>query len=214
MARYNRVNVAPRIFLLFVLVAVLLLGGTIWFDILGLIDARPLIGPVLNLLNLSPEETVAVDYSDVELLDSMELAKRELAIDMHLETLENSREQLSQEMESYQERLSQLEEREKIQSDRENSFNEKLNRYDDRRAGLVQNARDLTSMRPQDAVDILNEYDDQLLIDTLRMVQELADEAGTFSLVSTYLSLLPEERAAAIQRKMTQKPSLDSPTDS
>lgn len=208
MARQGHINVAPRIFLLFVLVVVLLFGGIIWFDILGLVDARPVLGPLLEILNLAPEENVIPDYSDVELLDSIGIQKRELAIELHLQELEQNRELLQQDVGDYEERLSQLEEREKIQSDRENSFNERLNRYDDRRAGLERNARDLTSMRPNDAVAILNEYDDQLLIDTLRMVQEIADAEGSFSLVSTYLSLLPEDRAAAVQRKMTEKPSL------
>jgi flagellar protein FlbB len=214
MARYGRVNVLPRILLLFLLVVVLLLGGLIWFDILGLVDARPVLGPVMNLLGLTPEETTIPDFSDVELLDSMGVQKRELAIALHLQDLERNREQLSVDLQGYEEQLAQLEEREKIQTDRENSFNERVNRYDDRRAGLVQNAKDLTSMRPDDAVAILNQYDDQLLIDTLRVVQELADQEGSFSLVSTYLALLPEDRAATIQRKMTQKPSLNDISDS
>ncbi len=214
MARVGRVNVLPRILLLFLLVVFLLLGGLIWFDILGLVDARPVLGPVMNLIGLSPEESTAPDFNDMELLDSMGVQKRELAISLHLQQLETSRDLLNQDLSDYEQQLAQLEEREKIQTDRENSFNERLNRYDDRRAGLVQNARDLTSMRPDDAVAILNEYDDQLLIDTLRVVQELADQDGTFSLVSTYLALLPEDRAAAIQRKMTQKPSLSQTADS
>ncbi len=213
MARFKSVNVLPRISLLVLLVAILLLGGLIWFDILGLVDARPFLGPVMRLLGLAPEESVVVDYSDMELLDSIKLQKRELAISLHLQKLENQKELLNQDQQSYDERLAQLEERENIQGDRENSFNEKLNRYDDRKAGLVQNARDLTSMRPDDAVGILIKYDDQLLIDTLRTVQELADEAGSLSLVSAYLSLLPEDRAAAIQRKMTQKPPLNMGAD-
>jgi len=210
MANYGRVNVLPRIMLLFLLVIVLLFGGMVWFDILGLIDASPVLSPVMRVAGLEPEESVVPDFSDIELLDSMGVQKRELAIELHLQDLEQGRELLSQDLQNYEEQLAQLEEREKIQSDRENSFNERLNRYDDRRAGLVQNARDLTSMRPDDAVAILNQYDDQLLIDTLRTVQEIADQEGVFSLVSTYLSLLPEDRAAAIQRKMTQKPSDNS----
>lgn len=210
MARYGRVNVFPRILLLLLLVVILLLGGLIWFDVLGLVDARPILGPFMNLVGLTPKESTTPDFSDLELLDSMGVQKRELAISLHLQELEHNRELLQQDQQKYDEKLAQLQEQEKIQADRENSFNERVNRYDIRYAGLVQNAKDLTSMRPQDAVAILVEYDDQQLIDTLRVVQELADQEGTFSLVSTYLSMLPADRAATIQRLMTRKPTVDN----
>jgi flagellar protein FlbB len=61
-------------------------------------------------------------------------------------------------------------------------------------------------MRPDDAVEILAGYDDQLLIDTLRVTEELAQQAGEVSLVSVWLSRLPAERASDIQRKMTLRP--------
>ncbi|MFP4211650.1 MAG: flagellar protein FlbB, partial [Alkalispirochaeta sp.] len=77
---------------------------------------------------------------------------------------------------------------------------------ENRRAVLEQNSRDLTSMRPEDAVEILLGYDDQLLIDTLRVTEELAQEAGEISLVSVWLSRFPADRAADLQRKMTLKP--------
>jgi len=192
------------------LIIVLSLGGLIWFDIIGLINVQSTLRPLIQALGLAPEESVAVDYSDLELLDSMTVQKLELAIELRLQEFELARDFLTSDIQDYEERLAQLEEREKILAERENSFNQRVNRYDDRRAGLVQNARDLTSMRPDEAVAILNEYDDQLLIDTLRVVQDLADEEGSFSLVPTYLSLLPEVRAAAVQRKMTEKPPLDS----
>jgi flagellar protein FlbB len=62
-------------------------------------------------------------------------------------------------------------------------------------------------MRPDDAVAILVGYDDQLLIDTLRVTEELAQAAGEVSLVSVWLSRLPSDRAADIQRKMTLTPA-------
>jgi len=210
MRRLANVRVAPIIIMLIMLIIVLSLGGLIWFDIIGLINVQSTLRPLIQALGLAPEESVAVDYSDLELLDSMTVQKRELAIELRLQEFELARDFLTSDIQDYEERLAQLEEREKILAERENSFNQRVNRYDDRRAGLVQNAIDLTSMRPDEAVAILNEYDDQLLIDTLRVVQDLADEEGSFSLVPTYLSLLPEVRAAAVQRKMTEKPSLDS----
>ncbi len=60
---------------------------------------------------------------------------------------------------------------------------------------------------PQRAVDILLAMDDQNIIDVLRKTEELAAAGGTTSMVSYWLSLMPPERAAEIQRKMASKPT-------
>ena len=59
---------------------------------------------------------------------------------------------------------------------------------------------------PADAVEILNAMEDQDVIDTLRKVEQLAQAAGKMSQVSNWLSLMPPERVATLQRKMTNKP--------
>ena len=65
-------------------------------------------------------------------------------------------------------------------------------------------------MRPEAAVGILVAMDDQTVIDVLRKVEEIAAAEGTSSMGSYWLSLMPSDRAATIQRKMISKPeSLD-----
>ena len=65
-------------------------------------------------------------------------------------------------------------------------------------------------MKPDAAVAILVAMDDQTVIDVLRKVEELAAANGSSSMGSYWLSLMPSDRAAEIQRKMISKPeSLD-----
>jgi flagellar protein FlbB len=101
----------------------------------------------------------------------------------------------------------ELEERARMLTERENSFNQSLQRYDNRKANVEQNARYLTGMPPADAVEILVAMDDQTVIDILRAVEELAASSGEASVVAYWLSLMPAERSADIQRKMGAKPS-------
>jgi flagellar protein FlbB len=61
-------------------------------------------------------------------------------------------------------------------------------------------------MPPERAVGIITAMDDQAAIDVLRMTEEIARREGTTSIVSYWLSLLPPERAAELQRKMTARP--------
>ena len=90
--------------------------------------------------------------------------------------------------------------------EREKTFNNEVKKYDDRNVNIEQNAKNLASMRPADAVEILNAMEDQDVIDTLRKVEQLAQAAGKMSQVSNWLSLMPPERVATLQRKMTNKP--------
>jgi flagellar protein FlbB len=122
------------------------------------------------------------------------------------EELDQRREQLVQLEEELEQRRQELNAREQELEEQENSLNQRMQQFENRRAMLVQNVETLTSMRPEDAVEILSGYDDQLLIDTLRVTEELAQQAGELSLVPVWLAELPPERAATIQRKMTIKP--------
>ena len=51
---------------------------------------------------------------------------------------------------------------------------------------------------------LLLAMDDQDVIDVLRVTEEQAAEAGEVSLVAYWLSLMPSDRAAVLQRKMSR----------
>ena len=102
---------------------------------------------------------------------------------------------------------SELEQREKEQEEREKTFKLTLEKYDDKEKNIEQIANYLNGMEPNAAKDILQSYDDQLAIDVLRKVEELSAKNGTNSMGSYWLSLMPPERAAEIQRKMVNKPT-------
>lgn len=205
MAEYRRFGPGTRILGLSLLVLFLLAGGTIWFDYLGLIDATNLLSPVFRLVGIEAADDVP-EPDDAALLDTARLEKREEALSERSAALETRGEELAQLEEELESRRQELDAREQELAERENSLNQRVQQFENRRAMLEQNVQTLTSMRPEDAVEILAGYDDQLLIDTLRVTEELAQEAGELSLVSVWLAELPPERVATIQRKMTIKP--------
>jgi flagellar protein FlbB len=121
-------------------------------------------------------------------------------------------EQKEQELVSRQDQIEQmaqdLEERQKALDERENSFNAMIEDADIRSRNVEQNARYLNGMPPANAVEIINRMNDQDAIDVLRKVEEIAQTEGTASIVSYWLSLMPPERAAELQRKMAGRPAL------
>ena len=210
MASFGRQRVFGRIVVMLMIIVALIIGGLFWFDYLGVLDAKGLFSPVLRLAGVPVRTGEALPSDSPTLLEDERLAKQ-------LASIEATRQELMEQQRASEVRAAELEamaqeleERAKMLTERENSFNQSLQRYDNRKANVEQNARYLTGMPPADAVKILVAMDDQTVIDILRAVEELAASSGEASVVAFWLSLLPAERSADIQRKMSVKPtSLD-----
>jgi len=192
------------------IIVALAVAGLFWFDYLGLIDAKSFFAPALRLVGLPTRSGTALPADSPTLLDDERWAKQLEAVAALRQELDQ-RDLSAAEREAAIEAMAQeLKDREEALAERENSFNSLTQRYDDRRANVEQNARYLTGMPPADAVEILVAMDDQTVIDVLRSVEELAAKSGEASVVSYWLSLMPADRSAEIQRKMNAKPaSLD-----
>ncbi|MEX2443554.1 MAG: flagellar protein FlbB [Alkalispirochaeta sp.] len=203
--RYSRLGAIPQIILLILLILILAAGGLFWFDYLGLVNARETFAPVVGMFGDDDDSGIQA-ADDIMLMDRLRLEKLQEAVDLREAELKEEEDRLQAARAELEEVQQRLDERAADLDEREVSLNEQLERYDNRRAVLEQNSQDLTSMRPANAVEILAGYDDQLLIDTLRVTEELAQEAGEVSLVSVWLSQLPADRAADIQRQMTLTP--------
>ena len=195
---------------LLILVVILILGGLLWFDYLGVINAKSMFAPFYRMIGKEPQTTV-IKTTSAELLqtdlDDERLAKRLEELSLRSEELDK-RELDIQALEAENTQIAQeLEERRISQEEREKTFNNIQKMYDDRNVNIRKNAENLNGMAPANAVAILNEMDDQDIIDTLRMVDQIAAEEGTSSMVSYWLSLMPANRVAELQRKMANKPT-------
>jgi len=199
---YSSVGAGFRILILLLLVAVLVLGGLVWFDYLGIVDAQAFLAPVFTMIR---GEKIVVDAEDPLLLEKERLAKQLEALSIRSEELNAWEQELEANRAEVSQMMEQLEEREKTVEDREKVFNERLLAFENRRVNLRQNADYLVGMPPENAVKILLQMEDQDVIDIFRMTEEQAQAAGEVSLVSYWLSLMPPDRAAVLQRKMSRK---------
>jgi flagellar protein FlbB len=207
-----------RIVVLLFLILILAGGGILWFDYLNVFDAKHVTGPVFNALRsvplvnriIPPGETRRPSFpgeDGVLSLDAERFAVAMEAVDLRIMELER-REQDIQSRRGYIEQMAQeLEERQKNLDERENSFNALLSDAEIKDRTVERNAINLTNMPPQRAVGILEAMDDQDVIDVLRKTDELAEAAGSSSIVPFWLSLMESQRAAEISRKMVSRPS-------
>jgi flagellar protein FlbB len=200
-AEFSEVSPGLRIFLLALLLVVLALAGVVWFDYLGLIDARDALAPVWRLTGLR-QRAGAVADDDPNLLDKERLAKEREALDLRAEDLERARQALAAETANLSQIAEQLAEREQSVEAREKALSERVNTFENRRVNLAQNAGYLVGMRPQDAVARLSLMEDQDVIDIFRITEEEATKAGETSVVAYWLSLMDPARAKDLLRKM------------
>ena len=195
-------------FVLLIIILILIVGGLLWFDYLGVVHVKNIFAPLYTLMHKTPQTSTTATQSKplVANLDEDRLLKQREALDIYKEELEK-READIEAVEKQNEQVSaELAEREKNQEEREKTFNSTVKKYDDKNINVEQIAKNLNGMRPEAAVDILKAMDDQTVIDVLRKVEELAAASGSTSMGSYWLSLMPPERAAEIQRKMISKP--------
>jgi flagellar protein FlbB len=199
-AEYSEARPGVRIFILFLLIIVLALGGIIWFDYLGVVDARSVIAPVYQLLGLGSRSPMASD--DPNLLEKERLAKQQDALVLRQQELDSRQAALDGRQKELDQLGQDLNDRQASIDAQQKALSEARKAIEDRRVNLDQNATYLTSMPPANAIAILAKQDDQYVIDTFRMVEAQAKKAGTDSLVPIWLSLMPPDRAATLQRKM------------
>ena len=200
-------NAGLRIFVLILLITVLFFGGIVWFDYLGIINARDQIAFVYSLINKKEKGLKIEDKDNVFLLEQERYNKMKEALDIREEELNKKNEELAKHNIEIKQRIEILDEKEKALAERENSFNVRTLLYENKIANIEQSSRYLTGMPPAKAKDILLQMNDQDIIDILRVTERISQESGEASLVSYWLSLMPPERSAAIQRKMAIKPN-------
>lgn len=204
MAEFSEVRPGVRIFILFLLLIVLTLGGIIWFDYLGLVDAKSMISPVYRLLGFEKRSSVA-SADDPNLLDRERLAKEQDALALRQQDLDTRAASLAQKEKELNQLGQDLNDRDAALTTREKAFNDQVKAFDNRRVNIAQNATYLTSMPPASAVAIMAKMGDQDVIDIFRTVEQQAQKAGVDSVVPLWLSMLSADKAADLQRKMAGK---------
>ena len=206
-------KVLGKSILLIILIIILVLFGLLWFDFLGLIQAKKVFTPVYKLVGLVPQTTTAPSTPKSlveEDLDNDRFAKRLEALDVRTEELNKREADIKIQEETNAQIAQELEDKQVAQEEREKTFNNEVKKYENKDINIEQIVQYLNNMPPASAVAILTEMNDQDIIDVLRRAEEDAVAAGTSSSSAYWLSLMDAKRAAEIQRKMTNKPtSLD-----
>jgi flagellar protein FlbB len=196
--------------LLLLLVAILSIGGIIWFDYLNVIDAKNVLAPLYEIIPFIPGESrspaTRAAGDEILNLDNERLTIRLEALLLRDMEMDLVRRELDHRFGEIVQMAQELEERQNALDERENSLRTLRFDVENKDRNIEQNARYLTGMPPQNAVSIIAALDDQDAIDVIRKTEEIAQTEGTVSIVAFWFSLMEPLRAAELQRKMTSRP--------
>ncbi|MCL1959416.1 MAG: flagellar protein FlbB [Spirochaetes bacterium] len=199
-----------RVIVLLLLIGILAIGGILWFDYLNVIDAKSVLAPLYKYVpfisgegrtqpKTMPDDPINLDAERLAIrLEALALQSMEMdLLQRGIDTKQGEIFQMAQE----------LEERQKALEEWENTLKATVADAENKNRNVEQNARYLSGMPPQNAVNIIAALDDQDAIDVLRKTEEIAKAEGTASIVSYWFSLMDPARAAVLQRKMAGRPS-------
>jgi flagellar protein FlbB len=201
-----------RIAILLLLILTLLGGAAVWFDFLGVIDIKTTLAPVYRIpivarltgARARTQEPLPADaFLDI---DAERLAVRLEALELRESEMDNQEAAMTARRMELEQVAAELEERQKMLDEQERSLAAAREAVTARDRNVDQIARYLNGMPPDAAVGILNAMQDQDAIDVIRKVEEIAQAAGTASIVSYWFSLMDSARAAELQRKMAARP--------
>jgi flagellar protein FlbB len=202
---------AGRVLVLLLLVLVLAAGGIIWFDYLNVIDAKTVLAPLYRFIGREGRSQPKTEPDEFLNLDAERLITRLEALELERMELNNVREELDAHRGEIEQMAQEVEEQRKAVEELANSLKAQIADAENKEKNIETVARNLTNMQPERAVGILSAMDDQDVLDVLRKAEELAQAAGTASLVPFWLQLMattPEgaARAAELNRKLVGRP--------
>ncbi len=186
------------------LIVVLLTGLIYWLELVNILPTKIVVNYVSGILTpaISSPQVTAQVQNDTLLLDRLRLEQQSGALQRRQETLN----ELQRSLELREEEVLRGEERIRVKEEELDNLQLSLNlrseRIENKDEGLRYNVQSLLNIPPENAVKILVEYDDQLLVDTLMTADLIATENQSLSLVPLWLSLMEPERASDIQKKI------------
>ena len=198
-----------RTIVLLLLIAILSVGGIIWFDYLNVIDAKHILAPIYSRIPGLGEPRIQpkIGSDDDVNLDTERLAIRLQALELQRMEMETQEKDIQAQFGEISKMAEEIQLQQQALDDMQKSLTAKEKDAEDKDRNIEGNARNLTGMPPDRAVAIIAALDNQLAIDVIRKTEEIARAEGRQSIVPYWFSLMEPARAAELQRLMAARPS-------
>jgi len=195
-------GVSERSKIIYLTVLIIFLSGIglFWLDYIGVVNMGKMV------TNIKGEEEFVTEASgdDPSLIEKEEFQKEK---DKLLERIENldKREALiaerEKEIDSEKKKIEDI--RKGLELEKK-KFDDQKKQYSGYKKNVEVLADKMANMPPEDSVKIMEKWEDPLIIDVLRQMDENARVLGQASITSYLITLLPKDKASRIMYLMTQ----------
>jgi flagellar protein FlbB len=174
--------------------------GLLWMDYIGLVDINRYVeqfkGEPASVLEKAGDEPSLIEREEFE-KEKQKLEERVEELDKREAMITDAEKNLQLEKEKIREITKGLElEKKKFEKSRK------------QHAGYIKNVEVLAdkigNMPPEESVQIMVNWEDPLIIDVLRQMDANAEAAGTATITTYLITLMPKEKASRIMYLMTQ----------
>lgn len=200
-----KVSEKAKLIYLVILIIFILSAGFFWLDYIGLVNMDKYLGRYFRR-----EAPLALEAKDDEpsLVEREEFEKEKQKFQERIEDLDRREAQIVVEEKNLDGDKEKLEEMKKgLQVERKKLENEKK-QYSGYKRNVMDLARKIESIQPEEAIQIMVKWEEPLIIDVLRQIDANAEEAGRMSVSSYLIQLISEkvskEKASRIMYLMTQ----------
>lgn len=190
-----------KVLYLIILIIFIVIVGVFWLDYIGLFNINKV---VRSYTKSEPASVLDAADDEPSLIEREEFEKQKNKVRERIEELDKREakiEQTEKELDKEKEKLQEV--RKGLELEKVKIENEKK-MYSGYKKNVVDLAKKITSIRPEEAKDIILNWEDPLIIDVLRQIDADAAEAGKMSITSYLISLMPRDRASRIMYLMTQ----------
>ena len=200
-----RVSDKFRIAYLIFVIIFLIISGIFWLDYLGLITIGEIVkgaySPSIEKKGLPPTKDSKIE------LRKEELSKEKERLKEYEEKLKDKERKLKEWEEKLKKREEEIIEMKKELEKVKKQLEEEKKLYKSEEERIKDIAKKITSMPPEDAVNIMINWDDLLIIRIIRQIDKNAEEEGVQSISPYLLSLMQKKnpkKVSNIIRKMSR----------
>ncbi len=196
----RHVSDKSRILYLLILIVVLICFGVFWLDYLGLLS----VGEKIRSFRGEAPAVTEAQGDEPSLLEREAFEKEKQSIEEREENLDKKEAVLNERETDLKAREDQLEEKLRGLEMEKKKFEDSKTEY----AGYERNvkvlAEKIAAMPPEESVKIMVNWEEPLIIDVLRQMDADSAAAGTSSMTSYLITLMPKDKASRIMYLMTQ----------
>lgn len=196
-----RVSDKSKLIYLVLMLIFLLIAGTFWLDFLGLIDLNKY---YQKHLTTEEDRVLYADDDEPSLIKMEEFKKEQALLQERISELDKREAQLIELQKELQKEKDTLEEMKSGLDLEKKKFEQEKTEYSGYKKNVLDLADKISNMPPEDSVAIMVNWEDPLIIDVLRQMDQNANDAGTTSITSYLISLMPKDKASRIMYLMTQ----------